>query len=70
MDEIDQLNELEQSMLEMRLQSVRQKVHGREGQLGEEFCEDCGCEIPMGRRRAVPTATRCVDCQEKTEKGL
>ncbi|MFZ5774041.1 MAG: TraR/DksA family transcriptional regulator [Thermodesulfobacteriota bacterium] len=30
---------------------------------GLEFCEDCGDEIPPGRREAQPGATRCVECQ-------
>ena len=32
-------------------------------------CEDCGGEIPAGRRRALPAARRCVDCQEAHERG-
>jgi len=26
-------------------------------------CEDCGKEIPLGRLRATPQATRCVRCE-------
>jgi phage/conjugal plasmid C-4 type zinc finger TraR family protein len=26
-------------------------------------CENCGAEIPHGRRRAIPGVRRCVDCQ-------
>lgn len=29
------------------------------------FCEDCDDPIAAQRLRAVPTATRCVDCEER-----
>ncbi|MCX8507178.1 MAG: TraR/DksA C4-type zinc finger protein [Alphaproteobacteria bacterium] len=31
-------------------------------------CANCGDEIPALRRRAVPGARLCVDCQNRTEK--
>jgi DnaK suppressor protein len=36
----------------------------------EDFgrCEDCGRRIPEGRLIVMPDATRCVSCQQKTEK--
>jgi RNA polymerase-binding transcription factor DksA len=36
----------------------------------EDFglCEDCGRRIPEGRLIVMPEATRCVSCQQKTEK--
>lgn len=37
-----------------------------EGSYGE--CTDCGCRIPVARLQATPEASRCVPCQEKTEK--
>jgi phage/conjugal plasmid C-4 type zinc finger TraR family protein len=30
---------------------------------GDEFCQDCGDPIGAERRAALPSATRCVDCQ-------
>lgn len=30
-------------------------------------CEDCGCEIPVARLKALPFATLCVDCQLQRE---
>ena len=32
------------------------------GNYGE--CSNCGAEIPAARLRAVPTATRCVNCAD------
>jgi DnaK suppressor protein len=31
-------------------------------------CADCGGEIPEGRLRAIPDATRCVPCQSKAAR--
>jgi DnaK suppressor protein len=31
------------------------------------FCETCGIEIGLRRLEARPTATKCVDCQERHE---
>jgi phage/conjugal plasmid C-4 type zinc finger TraR family protein len=34
---------------------------------GSERCEECGREIPDGRREAMPGCTLCVNCQTKFE---
>ncbi|MHC3750716.1 TraR/DksA family transcriptional regulator [Stutzerimonas stutzeri] len=34
---------------------------------GAEECEDCGIEIPAARRKAYPSAVRCVECQSLRE---
>ena len=35
---------------------------------GNAFCQGCGEEIPPARRAALPSATRCIDCQTKLER--
>lgn len=35
---------------------------------GNTHCVDCDDEIEERRRHALPSATRCVTCQEKREK--
>lgn len=35
---------------------------------GNENCADCGQPIPLERRRAMPSAYRCVDCQAWIER--
>ena len=30
---------------------------------GSEHCVECGEEIPLARRKAMPGATTCVQCQ-------
>ena len=37
-----------------------------EGEYG--VCEECGCDIPLGRLRAMPFAHYCVRCKEDIEK--
>lgn len=32
------------------------------------ICTDCGRRIKIERLRAVPTATRCIDCQSRQER--
>lgn len=34
-----------------------------------EFCEECGDDIPQGRRVAIPGVRHCVACQEKLDKS-
>jgi len=32
------------------------------------ICEECGEEIPEGRRKAQPGCRFCVDCQDQLER--
>lgn len=44
--------------------AARAQVQGE----GADDCEDCGAPIGPARRAALPSATRCVDCQERRER--
>ena len=66
MDEIDRYSHLESEMVEKNIRRMRESLVTH-NQLGAEVCEDCDASIPMARRKAVPTATRCVTCQEEYE---
>lgn len=33
-----------------------------------EFCEECGEEIPLTRRKALPGVRLCIHCQEEADK--
>ena len=35
---------------------------------GAAVCADCAGEIPAPRRRALPSAIRCIDCQAWVER--
>lgn len=37
--------------------------------VSEEFCLECGMDIPQPRRKAIPGCKFCVECQELKEKG-
>lgn len=45
------------------------KVVGALKGQGREDCEDCGEDIPDERRKAVPSATRCIGCQQRFERS-
>lgn len=66
MDEVDRIAAFEAEILEQRIKRMRQEVKPA-SELGASHCEDCGMDIPMARRKAIPSATRCVDCQEDLE---
>jgi phage/conjugal plasmid C-4 type zinc finger TraR family protein len=36
---------------------------------GEKYCKSCGDPIAQARRAALPSATRCVECQEHHERN-
>ena len=36
---------------------------------GADDCEDCGDEIPVQRRAAMPSARRCADCETRRERA-
>jgi len=57
---------LEREVRELRaVESARKRLH--EPDFG--LCEDCEAEIPYARLSANPTATRCVGCQSRQERG-
>lgn len=36
---------------------------------GYGLCIDCGTDIPFARLRALPSALRCLACEEKFERS-
>ena len=46
------------------VQFARQRLPSGEGR---RDCEDCGVEIPVTRRRALPGARTCVPCQSQRD---
>ncbi|MGE4334544.1 MAG: TraR/DksA family transcriptional regulator [Pigmentiphaga sp.] len=57
-----------QAQMEME-EGWRQAARRRGGPAGHgpTECIDCGEEIPLARRQAVPGCKRCVNCQEMFE---
>ena len=51
-----------------RVEGVRRARAGLDGD-GAAECAGCGDEIDPARRAALPSATRCVACQSRLERG-
>lgn len=66
MDAIDRAQHREAEMLSDRLE--RQARRAALDAPGKRTCADCGVPIPLARRRALPSATRCVECQDWAER--
>ena len=64
-DEIDEAQATVEYCLSMQIANIRQMRHITTPSLFE--CEDCGNEIPLERRKAVPGVSRCVECQRVNE---
>jgi phage/conjugal plasmid C-4 type zinc finger TraR family protein len=49
---------------------LQERLHGRVQYQGhsQKACDDCGCEIPLLRREAVPGVRLCIGCQEVEER--
>lgn len=45
-------------------------VRDRLKKVGTSDCIECGTVIPSARREVLPSACRCVDCQERYERGI
>lgn len=70
MDEkyLEQAERLEQTQRDASVRSAQRALAHK----GQADCAGCGEAIPVQRRQAVPSATRCVKCQSSFEfqKGL
>jgi phage/conjugal plasmid C-4 type zinc finger TraR family protein len=66
MDTIDDAQEREAAYLAERLE--RQARAAKLDARGNELCADCAEPIPEERRRALPSAQRCVPCQAWAER--
>lgn len=49
---------------ETGIAAARQTLH----QSGSAICISCGAEIEPDRREALPSARRCLECQELNER--
>ncbi|MBS8241348.1 DksA/TraR family C4-type zinc finger protein [Marinobacter lipolyticus] len=52
--------------------SVEDEVKRARSQLGSGesalHCDECGCDIPEARRKAIPGVRLCIACQSALEK--
>ena len=63
----DQLDEA-QALEQRERDDCIARATGRTKGPGAEHCAVCGEPIDEARRKAMPSATRCVDCQESRER--
>lgn len=47
---------------------VRKQLEAQRAIPSAEFCEECGVDIPLARREAIPGVQLCVDCQSRAER--
>lgn len=65
MDDIDRVQEIEQDAVAAKLAVISRQMATKARDI---HCAACGDEIPEERRKSLPNATRCVDCQSQSEK--
>jgi DnaK suppressor protein len=65
MDDIDRVQEIEQDAVAKKLADIARMMATKAKDI---HCVACGDEIPEERRKSLPNAIRCVDCQSVTEK--
>lgn len=58
---LDARETAELAAVDAALKRIEDGVYGQ--------CADCGVDIPAPRLNAAPEATRCIDCQDKSENS-
>lgn len=66
MDEADQAYVFSERYLQGAIVENAKKLRPAVGRI---FCDECGEEIPLARREAMPGCIRCVECQTEFENG-
>ena len=61
---LEAAGELEERRRDFEVKRIRQELTLH----GDEFCRACGDPIGEARRAALPSATRCVECQATLER--
>ncbi|MBI3712610.1 MAG: TraR/DksA C4-type zinc finger protein [Burkholderiales bacterium] len=69
-DIFDRASELEEKTRERALaaQAQRAALTGKTVADSATECQDCGEDIPLKRRKAMPGCQRCITCQARKEK--
>lgn len=63
-DVVDRANERAQELLDESLYQAGKALRVQ----GTEECVECGVTIAQARRTAMPSCTRCIDCQAAQER--
>jgi len=67
MDEADKAQEEVDRQLATTIANIKLEQDVKLARLAADDCIDCGVDIPMERKLAVPGCQRCVSCKEKFE---
>ncbi len=69
-DIFDRASELEEKTRERALaaQAQRAALTGKTVDDSATECQECGEDIPLKRRAAMPGCQRCITCQTRKEK--
>jgi phage/conjugal plasmid C-4 type zinc finger TraR family protein len=65
-DEVDRANDISEDHRTVAIRSISRMLERKNVAID---CEDCGKEIPLKRREAVPSATQCIHCKELDERN-
>jgi RNA polymerase-binding transcription factor DksA len=65
-DELDPTQFHMDQVTELAIAAIRK---GCDPEAGRECCLDCDCRIPAKRLVLMPSATRCVHCQDRQERA-
>jgi phage/conjugal plasmid C-4 type zinc finger TraR family protein len=65
-EEMGQLHAIHNNM--NAVAAVRRQLEKQAAEPSAEECEECGDEIPLARRLAVPGCKLCVFCKERQER--
>ncbi len=68
MDAVDRAQDEEAAELENHLEQHRRRAERELAGGGAACCADCLEPIPEERRRALPSAIRCLSCQAWVER--
>ena len=60
------LDQIEDTVTDAVLSARARLPHGE----GTPHCIECGEDIPEARRRAMPGATTCIDCQSGRDRQV
>jgi len=64
---MDDMDRAQDRQAEFTADALRDHWRKQTFGIGLSHCRKCGEQIPEQRRKAVPTATHCIDCQTGIE---
>lgn len=68
MDDDDAIVEAAEASFARQTESTIARIRAGLDEPGDVTCHGCGEEIEAARRAAMPSATRCIRCQEAIER--